>query len=78
MTILENTRSILGVVVLASISACSPDHRAAGETGQVDPGPRRPECIAPSKPGGGFDLTCKLAQKAMMDLDLLTTPMRIT
>ena len=23
------------------------------------------ECIAPAKPGGGFDLTCKLAQKGM-------------
>ena len=23
------------------------------------------ECIVPSKPGGGFDLTCKLAQKAL-------------
>ena len=24
----------------------------------------KPECIAPAKPGGGFDLTCKLAQSA--------------
>ena len=24
-----------------------------------------PECIAPAKPGGGFDLTCKLAQKGL-------------
>ena len=23
--------------------------------------PRRPECIAPAQPGGGFDLTCRLA-----------------
>ncbi len=28
-------------------------------------GPTAPECIAPAKPGGGFDLTCKLAQKSM-------------
>jgi putative tricarboxylic transport membrane protein len=26
---------------------------------------RTPECIVPSKPGGGFDLTCKLAQKGL-------------
>ena len=24
-----------------------------------------PECIAPAKPGGGFDLTCKLMQKGL-------------
>ncbi|VEB55355.1 tricarboxylic transport [Salmonella enterica subsp. enterica] len=24
--------------------------------------PSRTECIAPAKPGGGFDLTCKLIQ----------------
>ncbi len=25
------------------------------------------ECIAPAKPGGGFDLTCKLAQTALLE-----------
>ncbi len=29
---------------------------ASKEAGQ----PKRPECIAPAKPGGGFDMTCKL------------------
>ena len=29
--------------------------------------PRRPECIAPAAPGGGFDLTCKLAQSALVE-----------
>jgi putative tricarboxylic transport membrane protein len=23
--------------------------------------PARPECVAPAQPGGGFDLTCRLA-----------------
>ena len=36
----------------------------------------RPECIAPAKPGGGFDLTCKLAQQGLQDL--LPGPMRVT
>lgn len=40
--------------------------------------PRRPECIAPAKPGGGFDLTCKLAQSGLKDGDLLKAPMRVT
>ena len=25
------------------------------------------ECIAPAKPGGGFDLTCKVAQTALLE-----------
>jgi putative tricarboxylic transport membrane protein len=34
------------------------------------PSAARPaECIVPSKPGGGFDLTCKLAQKALQIID---------
>lgn len=39
--------------------------------------PARPECIAPAKPGGGFDLTCKLAQSALMDSKALQNPMRV-
>nr|WP_241492123.1 tripartite tricarboxylate transporter substrate binding protein [Pseudomonas sp. TTU2014-080ASC] len=40
--------------------------------------PKRPECIAPAAPGGGFDLTCKLAQSALVQEKLLKTPMRVT
>jgi putative tricarboxylic transport membrane protein len=40
--------------------------------------PSRPECIAPSKPGGGFDMTCKLAQAGLKDHKLLDSPMRVT
>ncbi len=40
--------------------------------------PEKPECIAPAKPGGGFDLTCKLAQSALQDSKLLEAPMRVT
>jgi len=38
----------------------------------------RPECIAPAKPGGGFDLTCKLAQTALTDGKVIAEPMRVT
>lgn len=38
----------------------------------------KPECIVGAKPGGGFDLTCKLATQAMQDLKLLKEPMRST
>jgi putative tricarboxylic transport membrane protein len=40
--------------------------------------PEKPECIAPAKPGGGFDLTCKLAQAGLQGGNYLTRPMRIT
>lgn len=40
--------------------------------------PRRPECIAPASPGGGFDLTCKLAQSALLDGKYISKPMRVT
>ena len=36
------------------------------------------ECIAPAKPGGGFDLTCKLAQSALLDGKYIKDPMRVT
>lgn len=40
--------------------------------------PARPECIAPARPGGGFDLTCKLAQSVFAHEKILSKPMRIT
>lgn len=36
------------------------------------------ECIAPAKPGGGFDLTCKLAQTSLMEGKYIADPMRVT
>lgn len=40
--------------------------------------PSKPECIAPAKPGGGFDLTCRLAQSALKDSGALKDPLRIS
>ncbi len=36
------------------------------------------ECIAPAKPGGGFDLTCKLAQTGLLEGKFISGPMRVT
>ncbi|MDB5823705.1 MAG: tripartite tricarboxylate transporter substrate binding protein [Herminiimonas sp.] len=36
-----------------------------GECIAIAATPHSQECIVPSKPGGGFDLTCKLAQRAL-------------
>jgi putative tricarboxylic transport membrane protein len=38
--------------------------------------PPRPECIAPAKPGGGFDLTCRIAQSGLGMV--LENPMQVT
>ena len=40
--------------------------------------PEKTECIAPAKPGGGFDLTCKLAQCGLQNGKFIDSPMRIT
>ncbi|MFC6672783.1 hypothetical protein [Marinobacterium aestuariivivens] len=40
--------------------------------------PSKPECIAPAKPGGGFDLTCRVISNGFADADLLETPMAVT
>lgn len=36
------------------------------------------ECIAPAKPGGGFDLTCKLAQSSLLEGKFTADPMRVS
>lgn len=73
---IKSVRNIVCVVIACLLlSACS----GGNETPQGDPAaPTRPECIAPSKPGGGFDLTCKLAQKGFMQLKLLDAPLRVS
>ena len=37
--------------------------------------PSKPECVAPAKPGGGFDLTCRIA--AAWFESQLKTPMQV-
>ena len=69
-------RALIAAAVLAALAACGLEHSTEGRF--EDSGPERPECIAPSKPGGGFDLTCKLAQKGFRDLNILQTPMRVS
>jgi putative tricarboxylic transport membrane protein len=50
----------------------------AAVAGAANAAPDKPECIAGAKPGGGFDLTCKLAQQGLQEAKLIATPMRIT
>jgi putative tricarboxylic transport membrane protein len=40
--------------------------------------PSRPECIAPAQPGGGFDLTCRIAVNSFEEAKLLERPMSVS
>jgi putative tricarboxylic transport membrane protein len=57
--------------LVALLLACA---ATAASAGPLD----KTECIAPAKPGGGFDLTCKLAQSGLMEGKFIADPMRIT
>ena len=60
---LNRTLAALAMTALAGAALAAPD---------------KPECIAGAKPGGGFDLTCKLAQQGLQEAKLIAAPMRIT
>ncbi|WP_104666071.1 Bug family tripartite tricarboxylate transporter substrate binding protein [Ensifer adhaerens] len=40
--------------------------------------PSKPECLAGAKPGGGFDLTCRLAANALLEAKIIGKPMAVT
>ncbi len=73
----------LGLSIL-SLTACNNANETASTDATATDGateliaPSRPECIAPAKPGGGFDLTCKLAQQGLKETGVLEEPMRVT
>jgi putative tricarboxylic transport membrane protein len=56
---------IAAIVALAAVPALA---------GPLD----KAECIAPAKPGGGFDLTCKLVQVGLQNGNYIKDPMRVT
>lgn len=37
----------------------------------------KPECLAPAKPGGGYDLTCRLAATSLQQTGILKKPMAV-
>lgn len=60
-------KSVLGASVAALVLAA-----AAGAE------PAKPECLVGAKPGGGFDLTCRLAAKALLETNSISQPMTVT
>lgn len=72
------TRRSFGKGRMAALALIGAMGLGTGFQAQAFDGPNRPECIAPAAPGGGFDLTCKLAQTALVEEGILSTPMRVT
>ena len=72
-----STMKLLKLLVVACTSTivvgCGTGN-ASKEPGQ----PKRPECIAPAKPGGGFDMTCKLIQSGFKGTGVIEEPIRVT
>lgn len=64
----------LRLVVLSAFGACA---LSLGMSAHAAEEPRRPECIAPAQPGGGFDLTCRLATEGLKKSGALKSAMRI-
>lgn len=71
---MPNKLSKLTMTVLAAVFVLGGCNKQTAQNGE----PSKPECIAPAKPGGGFDLTCKLAQSGLKDTKQLDKPMRVT
>ncbi|MCK2151260.1 tripartite tricarboxylate transporter substrate binding protein [Marinobacter alexandrii] len=51
---------------------------AALMTGSVHAFAKPTECIAPAKPGGGYDLTCRLAANSLQETGLIDQPMMVS
>jgi putative tricarboxylic transport membrane protein len=51
---------------------------AALMSGNVQAQSGSTECIAPAKPGGGYDLTCRLAANGLQETNLIDKPMMVS
>lgn len=63
-------RSVIGLLAIAGAFA------AVTLPAQAEPA--KPECLAGAKPGGGFDLTCRLAANSMLETKIISKPMAVT
>ena len=61
-------------ISLVALGAAAALLASVAQAGPLD----KTECIAPAKPGGGFDLTCKLAQGALQEGKYIADPMRVS
>jgi len=64
-------KAISSLVLATAFAACLAAPSLAFE-------PTKPECLAPAKPGGGFDLTCRLVSNSLLSSHLIQKPMLVT
>lgn len=69
-----NTLKVITLACASIVMTGCGSSNASKEPGQ----PKRAECIAPAKPGGGFDMTCKLIQVGFKQTEVMKDPMRVT
>lgn len=72
---------LLAVICVMALAGCdngSPDQQASND--QTDNGAQsaKTECIAPAKPGGGYDLTCRLLASGLEKTGTLDQPMLVS
>ena len=65
-----NSRTALMMAAASAMFATAPAIAVAE--------PKNPECIAPAQPGGGFDITCKLAQAILQQSGAVTSQVRVS
>lgn len=58
------------------LSLCAALAMLAGQALAFEPD--RPECVAPAQPGGGFDLTCRIAAQGLLETGQIDQPMSVT
>lgn len=73
ISMMKNLKLVALACASVVIAGCS-----AGNASKEPGHPKRAECIAPAKPGGGFDMTCKLIQSGFKQTEVLEDPIRVT
>lgn len=66
----------LSLKILNSLFVASLGLGTIASTQAADVEPKRPECVAPAKPGGGFDLTCRVAVNGFAQTKLIDKQIR--
>lgn len=70
---MKKTKMVVLACAVIALTGCN-NSKQPKQAGQ----PNRPECIAPAKPGGGMDMTCKLIQAGFKDTAVIADPIRVT
>ena len=64
--------AVVGITLAVAVGCSTLESNTSSVTPE-----RNLECIAPAKPGGGFDLTCRLLANSLATARLIEQPMRI-